>query len=122
MTILSSRNLCITSSNSVIFIQFAITNEPSKMVFYFLSFCAIIFYRVSRVLGGHCYYEICYCPGDNQIPLKSPGDELLLKLQDLRRNQSLNNLYATYSEGIASVYLQGFTVVKMIKTQRSIIK
>ena len=49
----------------------------------------VIVYPADNVLGL-CYYEKCHCPEGNERDLETPGSELLIKLQQLLRNQSFN--------------------------------
>ena len=44
----------------------------------------------ANYVHGLCYYEKCHCPEGNEKYLEAPGSELLIKLQQLRRNQSLS--------------------------------
>ena len=64
-----------------------------------VSIFLLVLLFITNYAFGLCYHEDCHCPEAKNQDLQTPGSELLIKLQDLRRNLSLNNLTATYSQG-----------------------
>ena len=61
----------------------------------------VIIYMIHHAVGL-CYYERCHCPDGNDLDLQTPGSELLMKLQELRRNRSMDNFVVQYSKGTAN--------------------
>ena len=64
-----------------------------------LYFPSLVFSYMIHHAVGLCYYEKCHCPEGNELDLETPGSELLIKLQHLRRRRSMNNFEVQYSKG-----------------------
>ena len=58
----------------------------------------VLIYMINHVVGL-CYYEKCHCPEGNELDLETPGSDLLIKLQHLRRIRSMNNFEVQFSKG-----------------------